>query len=94
MAIPQEVLQRLPEVHQILKMFRGNGHGPLVGISLSIDMKVRTTDFRVVRVPVRGSAQIKSDQDDHLPAPMLVSYFRQIDPAASQVEQELLGSIR
>jgi len=79
---------------QIEKFTFRNGGGPFIRIPLAIPMEVWAGNFRVIRIPMRRPAQIKPDEHNNLPCPVLMRQFCQINSSAPHVEQKLLPPIR
>ncbi len=58
--------------------------------SCTLDVKMRTWNFLIVRVSVRGSVDVKAHKSNRLSSSFLISRLCQFDLSAASVEHEIL----
>jgi|GEM_PF-2484527 len=75
-------------------MFAWNWEGPLITISLTIEMKVQRSNFFTIWIPVRCATKIKSCQNHGLASSILVCAFDEVNARSPQIKRKRLVAIR
>jgi len=75
-------------------MFRRVRYGPAVSEVFTINVQMRTVNFLVVGVSVRGATKVEPGKNDHTACSILVRPFCQFDLATRDVKHEELALVK
>ena len=89
----EKVFERYPNIRGVSERFRGERHCPFVAEALAIEVQVRCCDLLVIRITMRRTAEIESDEYYDLPPPVLHFDLLEVNSSAAQIKQELLAFI-
>src|SRR5262249_1528364 len=89
----QEVFERHPHIRRVSESVAGQRHGPLVAKALAVDVQMRYADLLVIRIPMRRTTEIESDEHYDLTCPVLHFDLEEVDATTAQIKQELLAFV-